>query len=161
MKRNNHAATGIVGTVAGLLAILITVLIAVMIYFNIAGVGDLALQVERFTPAANTYSTSLSYGAAEVSSVTYYDANTSTWNTSSVGTTARGQYTVSGSTFTVTLSHNVTSVNVSYYSDTGVVMKDSVNPASVTVFTLAPIIAIVMVAGVVLFIVMGFGRNEI
>lgn len=42
----------------------------------------------------------------------------------------------------------------------GVTAADGVNTTANTVFTLAPIVGIVMIAGLILAIVMGFGRSS-
>ena len=53
------------------------------------------------------------------------------------------------------------SVSINGLGANGSAVAENVNTTASTVFTLAPIIAIVMIAGVILAVVMGFGRSNV
>lgn len=149
------------------LIILITIIVGVMIYYNINSMDELDAQNEIESIAAThaVQTVTLSYPVASRSycSGTYYNHTDTTWHalTSSL-------YVVNGDTVTVNASQatggrdgtNISQVNLTYYSLAGVEMT-SVNGIAGSVWTLAPIIAIVIIAGIILAVVTGFGRKPI
>lgn len=158
MAENFMASVGMV------IALLIAVIVGLMIYWNVANVSDLKQVTDTFA-CVNTSNlvTSLSYlphssNSADLTA-TYYNTSAATWKT--LGTGIHG-YVLSGTTVTVytTWLLNISQAKFVYYSNAGVVMRDAVNPTSSTVLTLAPLIAIVLIAGIILAVVVGFGKGQ-
>ena len=150
------------GNIGALISILVVIIIGVLIYYSITDTGELAQGSQTFTASdsLSTITHTLTYRPASISEInlTYYN-----------GTTIKGYATVAnlslaGSSLTVNCTNwNQTSHVVTYYSSTGVVVRDNVNPQASTIFTLAPIVAIIVIASLILAVVMGFGsgRNNI
>jgi len=161
MDNNFGATLGIT------IALLIAILVGVMVYFSVAQTGEFPAVTERYTgltATANVVKT-LTYtpNSASDFSGTYYNTSSATW-----GTLGAGMFTRSGNSLTILTDtgtpkytcENITKVNVTYYTATGVAVKNNVNPAASTSFTLAPIIGIVLIAGIILGYVTMFGKPK-
>ena len=163
-----------IGAIGAVIVLLVGVIIGLTVYYNVTGTNEFTQVSETFTMTNATYkvttnvSTSLMYCPASTLEFTckYYNNETSTWNVSAMGT-GIGKYLQYGQTFRFNGTRipapkhqNITMVNCTYYTSTGVMVRDNVNPSANTVFTLFPLAALVMIAGVILAVVMGFGRRR-
>lgn len=155
-----------------IIIILTMILVGVMVYFDVAETGQFPQQSEVFadTTTANTTHT-LQYAPRDSTSTyfsgTWYNSSDTTWSAISAD-----NLTLSGNRVTFTVrtlgadSHayevyqNLSQVNFSYYTRTGAVVNDDVTPSAETVFTIAPIVAIVVIASLILYVVGGFGKRE-
>lgn len=170
-------------TLGVVIAILVTIIIGVMIYWNIADSGQMGV-VSSIQTASNGsgdvvtsrwFNYTLSYNPASASEV-----NVTMYN-STVGPVGCAlsyvpTANISVATNRIMLSigvsnndsagtsyyrqNNFTQHNITYYTDTGVVVRRDINPNSQTIFTLAPLIGIVMIAAVVLSIIVLFGATK-
>lgn len=155
-------------TIGAIISLLVAVTIGLMIYYNLAGTGEYPSITERYTGLTNTsdITKTLSYtpNSASDFSGTYYNKATTAW-----ATLPSGLFSRSGNSLTLLTNTgtpwgealNMSKVNVTYYTPTGAVMRDNVNPVASTVFTLAPLVAIVLIAGIVLAIVTRFGKSNV
>ena len=162
MENNNFMST-----IGGVIGVLAAVLVCVLIYFSIANSGEMGLQTERWTDLTNGSNTVKtltykSYSNTDVSG-TWYNKSALSANWGVLNSTL---YTISGSTLTLKTNSggaggmNMSKVNFSYYSDTGGAIKNNVNPVASTVFSLAPLIAIVLIAAIILGLVTSFGKPK-
>ena len=154
-------------TIGGIIALMVAILVAVMIYFSIAQTGEFPLVTERWTGLTNSSNIvkTLTYppnSASDFSGTWYNDSALSeNW-----GTLNSTLFTRDGRTLTLKTNSggaggmNMTKVNVSYYTATGVAVKNNINPAATTTFTLAPIIGLVMIAAIILGYVSVFGKPK-
>lgn len=145
--------------IGGLVAVLVIIIIGVLIYYSIASTGEMTSVTETFTAgdSLSTITHTLTYRPSSVSEVnlTYYNATTVN------GYAVAANLSLSGYSLTVNCTNwNQTSHAVTYYSNTGVVVRDNVNPQASTIFLLAPIVAIVIIASLILIVVTGFGGNK-
>lgn len=147
--------------------VMVTIVIGLKVYYSVATTDELGAISETFTMTNTTYgittnvSTTLQYPPNSASDFVcmYYNNETATWNTSVSGT-GIGKFVRSGATFrfngtrtTAPLHQNITNVNVTYYTQSGVQMRDSVNPQAAGVFNLAPIIGLVLIASVIIGVI--------
>lgn len=148
-----------------ILVLLVTVIIGVLIYFNISGSSEMGRVTEPFaaTNTSNVTST-LTYAPlsdAEIN-VTYYNSSDTTWyNVPSTNWTRTGRtmtFYALNATGVSNYDSNLSQVRYRYYTQTGVIVRDNVDPTSQTVFTLAPILAIIVIAGIILGAVVVFGK---
>jgi len=144
-------------TIGLIIALLVTVVIGVLIYYTVANSSEMGRVTESFaaTNASNVTSV-LTYTPLSDTemNVTYYNSSAATWgnvpstNWSRVGRTMT--FNALNSTLVSNYDANLSLVRYRYYSQTGVIVRDNVNPQASTSFTLAPIIAIVMIAAALL-----------
>ena len=159
-------------SVITVVALLVSILISVMIYFNISNVDELKNSInQQFTGITNT--------SDVTETLTYAPASSEfagKWYNSSLGasphwaTLTSGLYTLTGKTLVLHTTSatgtpkgdacNMTEVNVTYNSSAGVGAR-GVNSAASGVFSLAPLIAYMVIAGIILAVIMRFGKNEI
>lgn len=152
------------------LTVLIVIIIGLLVYWSIADAGELGQITDSFsaTNTSNVTST-LTYtprtsNAADFN-VTYLNSSSGVYST--VPTT---NWSLSGSTVTFIVldiygsdayyDWNLSAVRYRYYTSTGAVVRDNVNPSANTIFALAPIIGIVLIAVIILGAVMLFGRKR-
>lgn len=149
-----------------ILIILTTIIIGVLVYYSVADSSEMGRVTESFaaTNATNVTST-LTYtpqSDTEVN-VTYYNSSAATWhNVPSTNWTRTGKtiiFHALNATLVSNYDANLSQVRYRYYSQTGVIVRDNVNPQASTSFTLAPIITIVVIASIILFAVATFGRK--
>jgi hypothetical protein len=154
-----------------IIVILTMVIVGVMVYFDIAETGQLPQQSQLFadTNTSNTTHT-LTYAprssdAAYFSGMWYNDSSLAWTAIPSTNLTLVGRQV----TFIVRVNntgvanpvyHNLSQINITYYTQVGAVVNDDVTPGAEIVFTLAPVVAIVAIAGLMLFAVGGFGKRE-
>lgn len=148
-----------------IIVLLVAVGIGAFVYFNVTEVGEMSPVTDRFTGLTNASDTTVTlsfvpYSSGEFAG-TWYNSSSAAWASLSAG-----MYTYSGQTpLLKTLNDNdglnMTACNLTYTTQAGVMMRDHVQPTAGTVFTLAPIIAVVMIAAVILGIIMGFGKREV
>lgn len=160
-------------TIGMLVAVLIAIIIGVMVYWNVADTGQTGQVVESFACD----------NSSNLTATIQYDPHTWTLtdfvpeflNSSSGVYTAipATNWSRSGRTITFEIrgtngsppiyspfyDANTSAARFSYYTDAGVNVRDNINPQASTVFTLAPIIAIVIIASVILGVVMVFGKK--
>lgn len=151
----------------GIIAILIAIIIGVLVYYSIATTGEMGRVTDTFTATNATNVTStLTYTPQSDTemNVTYYNSSAATWHTvPSTNWTRSGRtmtFIVLNGTGVSTYDANLSQVRYRYYTDTGQTVRDNVDPQASVVFTLAPIVAIVMIASVILAVVSGFGGGK-
>lgn len=164
MKNNTRAEAPAMSAIISVIVLIISITIGIMIYFNVSYTGTFAEQTETYTGiSANSMNQTLTYLPNSNDDVTieFYDTISSTWNTSTAGTVplTKGEHVLSLPSFRINVT-DIDQVRVQYYTTEGAYVKNTANPTSSTVFTLAPIIAIVMIAGIILGIVTVFGRGN-
>lgn len=161
---NKGAFTG--QSVTVLVALLIAIVIAVLVYFEVSDINEFNERVERFTgfdgdqgsrDGIRTVNLTNSPRSAAQVNITFFNASGSgqqvcyttshTVNHRSVTTPANAA------------SINFTQINVTYTSRAGTAEADDVTPMASTVFSLLPLIALVVVASVILVIIVGFGAG--
>ena len=160
------------------ITLLVAVGIGAFVYFNVTSAGEMGDVSQLFTLTNTTYGVTtnayatLPYLPADASHfvVKYYGNSTGTWNTSVVDAAVPltiGKYMRNGTTFvfngTMPAHHhqNITAVNITYYTEAGAMLTDTIAPTVGTIFSIAPIAAVVLIAAVILGLVMGFGKKEV
>ena len=154
-------------SLGGIITILVVIIIGVLVYYSIATTGEIDRVTDTFTATNTTNMTStLTYtplSDAEMN-VTYYNSSAATWHTVPSTNWSRSgntiTFTVLNSTGVSTYDANLSQVRYRYYTDTGAAVRDNVNPQAATVFALAPIVAIVVMASIILAVVTGFGGGK-
>lgn len=150
--------TGVVFGVISAVIVLIIMVIGIKVYYSTATVGELDVQTERFTGLSNAsdVSRTLAYpplSTAEFSG-TWYNSSSAAWST-----LAAGLFTRTGASLTLLTNTggndglNMSSVNVTYYTQAGVTMRDAVNVQAGSVFTLAPVIGLVLLAALIVGVI--------
>ena len=157
----------VAGSLFIVVALLITVIISVLIYWSVADVGQLPTQSETFA-CTNTsnLTTTIAYVPADTNNFygEWYNSTSAAWVRITNNLTRTGR-TVSFVTHDYTPNlgdaySGITQATFTYNTTAGVIMRDNINPQASTTFTLAPIIAIVIIASLILLAVSGFGRKE-
>jgi len=184
MKANQSLRTDVnAGTYTNatvtLVALLIAIVIGVMVYFSvITNVSDFAATTETFTgytlPTGGAHTGGSNYTVQHVTLTnTPYSASNSTiavvcYN-SSGATSSSPPVTINGKIITIpaaSASAGATTsavpagydeVRVTYTSKTARTQSKEVTPMASTIFTLLPIIALVVIASIILAIILGFG----
>lgn len=156
-KQDNHGYQKIV---AGLVALLLTILIGIMVYWEVSESVDMTADTsESFTGyAASANATAWTLDLSEHPTGTT-DTNVTCYN-STGKTESYPAFTLSSRTISVAgdAADEFSQVNVTYTS-TGAEAADGVDSMSSTVFDLLPLVALVVVAGIILAIVLGFGGD--
>ena len=164
MKNNTRAEAPAMSAIISVIVLVISIVIGIMIYFDVSYTGTFAEQNETYSGlSANSINRTLTYLPNSDSDITivFYDTVSNTWNNSAAGTLplTKGQHLLSLPSFRINVT-DISDVRAEYYTTEGAYVKNTANPTSSTVFTLAPIIAIVMIAGIILGIVTVFGRGN-
>jgi len=146
--------------IAALVALLLTILIGIMVYWEVSESIDMTADtVETFTG----YSASANATAWTVD-LEEHPTGTSATNVTCYNSTSKNEsypaFTLSSRTISVAgdAADEFSQVNVTYTS-TGAEAADGVDSMSSTVFDLLPLIALVVIAGIILAIVLGFGGD--
>ena len=168
MRINNKAEMQAVATIGLTISLLVAIAVGILVYWSFAETGEFAVQTEEFTGLTSTadITKTLRYPPASASDFSGTWSNASS-STNTALTTAL--YTLSDNTLVLKTNtgtptgdaENMTSVNITYYTETGVLMENNINPTSQTIFILFPIIAVVLIAGAILIIVTRFGGSNI
>lgn len=163
---NNNAYTQIV---SGIVALMLVIIISVLVFYNVYDSVDNfdSTKTETFSGYAlktqylATFSVTL-----EDSPDGYSNCNISFYNGTKknvVGYPGDAQkYYINNTRLTILggcSSNQFSQINVTYTSKASSAASDSKTMAG-TVFTLAPIIALVIVAGIILAVVLGFGGGK-
>lgn len=153
MKANGkslmHDSLG-VGTVpVSLAGILITIIITAVIFFSLTSTGQFAEITETNTvvvDADNSTVWTLSYppsGTSEIN-LTIYNSTGGPDNVTGYGTAS--QFSLSGKVLTInTTTYNMTSLAIAYYTQTGVLTRNAVNPMATTVFGLWILVPLIVI----------------
>lgn len=172
LKLDNSGAT-YTAVIAGLVALLLTIVIGVMLYFEVTD------SVDQFDEVTETFTgyTRYNHGAGTGSNKTgvtitldnspYSSSvtNVTCWNASGTSAYNRQSYPSFGLNHkTISIAadaaRNFTQVNVTYTSNIAQAEGSDVTPMAQTVFALAPIIALVVVAAIIIGIVILFGGGR-
>ena len=166
MKGNRKAKTiedtnAYTQVVSGIVALLVTIMIGVMVYFTVAD------DVDQYNEVTETFGSYADTTNASAWSVTLDNspASTSDVNVTCVNLTAGAEsyptFTLNFKTISVAAdaANNFTQVNVTYTSHLSSDAGENTDMAG-TIFQLAPIIALVVVASVILMVVLGFGGSK-
>jgi len=147
------------------IVVLVAIIIGLSVYYEIATVDELSVQTELFTGLVNTsdQTKTLDYPPLSTSefSGTWYNKSSAAW--SAMGA---GLFTRTGATLVLKTNTggndglNMSQVNVTYYTQAGVTMRDSVNPPAGSVFSLAPVIGLVLIAGVIMGMILLVSRGR-
>jgi len=151
-----------VKTVGMLVALLITIIICVMIYFEVTtSVDQFDEQYEEFGPYADTTNASAWTVTLSNSPVSSSDVNVTCVNISA-GAESYPAFGLNHRIVRVAAdaADNFTQVNVTYTSNIASAEASDVTPMAQTIFQLAPIIALVVIAGIILYVVIGFGGRK-
>ena len=164
MKNNTRAEAPAMSAIISVIVLVISIVIGIMIYFNVSYTGTFAEQTETYTGiSANSINRTLTYLPNSNDDVTieFYDTISSTWNTSAAGTLplTKGQHLLSLPNFRMNVT-DISDVRAEYYTQEGAYVKNTATPTSTTVFTLAPVIAIIAIAGIIIGIVTAFGKGN-
>jgi len=157
-SQNQEAYTKIVG---GLVALLITIVIGVMIYWEVeTSVDSFEEQTQTFTGYSHGNNASAQTITLDNSPNSASDTNITCYS-STAGTLSYPTFSLSHKTVTITAgsASNYTQVNATYTSHLSTDASES-NDMSGTVFSLLPIVALVVVASIILAIVLGFGGGK-
>ena len=156
-KLNNQGNAQVVG---GIVALLVAIVVGVMLYFNITDtVNEFGEVTETFGPYADTTNAS-----AWTVILTNSPVNAANTNVTCVNITSGGEsfptFGLNHKTISVAAdaASNFTQVNVTYTSNIADTESGATDMAS-TVFGLAPIIALVVVAAVLLGVILTFGKS--
>jgi cobalamin biosynthesis Mg chelatase CobN len=181
LNKNSEAAINmqVAITIVGLL---LAIVIGVMVYFNtIDNITEFAQTTEYFT--GYTLPTDSAHTGGSNASVQHITLENSPYSTSNStitvicynatgATTSSPPVTINHKTITIPAasSHAGTTtsavpkgysqINVTYTSKIARAQSTDVTPMASTVFTLAPIIALVVIAAIVLVVVLGFGKGR-
>lgn len=173
-------------TVGMLISLLLAVIIGAMIYFEVSDIDQFETAIETFTgytrydESAHTGSnyTGVTITVAQtplnVANINLTAVNNSATEVTDMhnGDIERNERQRKGGvliytwdnyrTFTIgaNATTNFTQINVNYSTGAVVTETDSVTPMAITVFGLLPIIALVVVAGIILFVILNFGRRK-
>jgi hypothetical protein len=156
----DNKAEGNTALVGGIVALLIVIIVGVMIYF------EFTEAVDSFDEVVKTF-TGYSHGDnASAVSVTVDNSPDGTGNTnvtcysSSAGTLSYPTFTLNGKIVSMAAgaASNFTQINVTYTSVIASAEAEATDMAS-SVFSLLPLIALVVVASVILAVVVGFGGS--
>jgi hypothetical protein len=163
MKANQHIKLdnqGNVQVVGGIVALLVAIIVGVMLYFNISDtVDEFGEVIETFGPYTDTTNAS-----AWTVTLTNSPVNTANTNVTCVNLTSGSEsyptFGLNHRTISVAAdaANNFTQVNVTYTSNIADTESGATDMAS-TVFGLAPIIAVVVVAAVLLGVILTFGKG--
>jgi hypothetical protein len=156
--KDDHGYFQVIG---GIVALLIFLVIGVMLYFNVSeGVDEFGIVVETFGPYADTTNGSAWTVTLENSPVNIASTNVTCCNISA-GVDSWPTFTLNFKTVRAAAdaANNFTQVNVTYTSNIASLESGNTNMAG-TVFTLAPIIALVVVAVVLLGVILTFGKGK-
>jgi len=151
-----------------LVAVLIAIIIGILVYWSVADTGQTGIVRESFacTNTSNLTST-ITYDPNAWSGTDfvaqYLNSSSGAYTTIPATNWSRSGRTI---TFEIIDSNgsdnydaNLSAARYSYYTVAGVLVRDNVNPQAGTVWTLAPIIAIVIIAAAILGVMMVFGRK--
>ena len=179
--KNTNAQTQI-NVVVTVLALLITIVIGVMVYFEVINsVDDLSETTEYFTgytiptTAGSTGGSNASQQTVTLKASPYSTSNstiTVVCYNATGATKSSPAVTINGKQITIPAASNdsggtgasgtplgYTQINITYTSNTARAQSTDVTPMAQSVFTLLPIIALVIVAAIILAIVLGFGGS--
>jgi len=158
--------TAFAGKLVAVIAILVLVIIGVLVYFQVATSGEMTEYSESFTATNTTnFTCTLTYKPYSSNEFVgwWYNSSDSTWYEITANLTQAGKaisFVTTGNQGLGKIYMGITTVNFSYNSTVGVVVRDDVNPQAQTTFTLAPIIAIVAIAAVIIGLVAMFGGSK-
>lgn len=154
-------------TIGILISILVVIIVGVLIYFSIVGTGELGEVIESFSCDNTTNITStLTYEPNSAADFTaeYLNSSSGTYTTIPATNWTRAGKSVTfiilNSTGVSNYDANLSAARYTYHSEIGATIRDDVTPASTTIFSLAPLVAIVMIASVILGAVVLFGTNK-
>ena len=158
LRRNNQGYQKIV---AALVALLLTILIGIMVYWEVSESVDMTADTsETFTGySAATNATAWTVDLSEHPTGAT-DTNVTCYNSTSKAESYPA-FTVSSRTVSVAgdAADEFDQVNVTYTS-TQAEVADGIDTMSSTVFDLLPLVALVVVAGIILAVVLGFGGKD-
>ena len=139
--------------------------VGVFVYFNITEVDEMVPLTDRFTGLTNASDTliTLTYIPANTGEIdgTWYNSSSAAWAALTPGMGTYYGQTILLKTNTDNDGLNMTMCNLTYTTQAGVMMRDHVQPTAGSVFTIAPIAGVVLIASVILGIIMGFGKKEV
>lgn len=174
--RLDESGTVDIGVAVMIVALLVTIVIGVMVYFEFTeSVNQFDEVIERFTGytqftfgIAGSNTTGIIITLANSPDGTS-NCNVSCWNESHSG--LGGSSTTDATSYpTFGLNHNevkiageattnFTQVNVTYTGHTATAEASDITPMAQTIFSLLPVIALVVVAAIILGVVLGLGRK--
>jgi hypothetical protein len=161
LSSDNSGDTKVIG---GLVALLLTIIVCVMVYFEVTTSIDQLDATTTETFSGYTLSTSNESAITlELDNSPVNSANTnvtcynSTGHTESYPTFSLNMEVVS---FAAESSSEFSQINVTYTTHTSAIASDDITPMATTVFSLLPIIALVVVAAVILGVILGFGGGS-
>ena len=181
MKANNKSKTikedkeAYAKVVGGLVALMVTIIIAILVYWNIStSMPAMSTQADTFTGytvgTTNASSGGSNQTAQEVT-LTYYPesiTNITCYNATGHTFTSPTNYTTSGRVLTVPSDmRSYASANPRAYTQINVTYTTKIatdtahtNTQATTMFQLLPIIAIVVVGGILIGLVIAFGGGS-
>ena len=174
---DNKAETGYPQMAMMIVGLLLAIVIGVLIYFEVSDIDEFNEKSEYFTGytaglsqkvVAGDYGENSSSTTVNLTnspkSATY--VNVTCYNASAELATDSGlsypSFTVNHKSvfFAADAADVFTQVNVTYTSRAGTAEAADITPMAQTVFTLLPIIALVVIAGIILALVLGFGGKR-
>lgn len=158
LSNDNTAFTKVVGS---LVALLLMIIVGVLVYWETQGsIDSFDERVERFTGYSHGDNASAQEIELDNSPTGTSDTNITCWS-STAGTLSYPTFTLNGKYATIAAgsASNYTQINATYTSNMGS-SEDDASDMAATVFSLAPIIALAVVAAIIIGVIMGFGGSS-
>ena len=158
LREDTSAYTKMVG---GIVSLLLVIIISVLVFWSVSDSVDSFNEVdETFTGYSHGDNASAQTVELDNSPNSESDTNVTCYS-STAGTLSYPTFSVNQKDVTIAAgsASNYTQVNVTYTSNMGTDATETEDMAS-TVYALAPIVALVIVASIILAVVMGFGGGK-